>query len=300
MLETIYQAVNIIRDGTAQFIAALPGIIIGFIVLVLFYRFSNFIKRQALRLLPDNRQKRTLGLLLGRLIRGVVIGLGVLIGMTIALPTFQPSELIQILGVGGIAVGFAFRDIFENFLAGILILLDQPFQIDDQIIIGDYEGTVEDIQIRATYMRTYDGRRVVIPNSELYKGSVTVNTAFEKRRSEYDIGIGYEDDIERAQEIMLSVMQTTEGVLQFPAPDTVMMEMGDSAIIIRVRWWTKPFKRDVMRAQNRVLRGIKNQLVAEGFNIPFPIRTVMFYDQSKDGIEGERVNQARLNTVSHS
>ncbi|MEO1440620.1 MAG: mechanosensitive ion channel family protein, partial [Chloroflexota bacterium] len=221
---------------------------------------SDFVKRQVIRLLPRRKREKTLGILLGRLVRGALIGVGVLVGMTVALPTFQPSELLQLLGVGGIAIGFAFRDIFENFLAGILILLDQPFQIGDQIITGEYEGTVREIQIRATYIRTYDGRQVVIPNSNIFKSSVMVNTAYDSRRSEYDVGIGYEDDIERAQEIMLDVMRNTDGVLSSPAPDTVMTEMGDSAIVLRVRWWTKPDKATVLRTQNKVLRRIKNTI----------------------------------------
>ncbi|MEO0563788.1 MAG: mechanosensitive ion channel family protein, partial [Chloroflexota bacterium] len=230
----------------------------------------------------------------------IIIGIGVLISLTVAIPTFQPSELFQLLGIGGIAIGFAFQNIFQNFLAGIILLIDQPFGIGDEIIAKDYEGRVEDIQLRATTLRTYDGRRVVIPNSDLFTDSVVVNTAFGYRRSEYDIGIGYEDDIERAQEIMLSVMRETEGVLDNPAPDTVMMEMGDSAIIIRARWWSRPRKAVVMHTQSNVLRSIKNQLTEEGFNIPFPIRTVMFYDQSEPGVQGETVDMAKVETARRS
>jgi uncharacterized membrane protein len=105
-----------------------------------------------------------------------------------------------------VAIGFAFRDILQNFLAGILLLLTEPFRIDDQIIVKEFEGTVEDIQTRATMIRTYDGRRIVIPNAELFTESVIVNTAFEKRRLEYDVGIGYGDDIERAKALILEAI----------------------------------------------------------------------------------------------
>jgi small conductance mechanosensitive channel len=103
------------------------------------------------------------------------------------------------LGIGGIAIGFAFRDIAQNFLAGILLLLTQRFRIGDQIIVSGFEGTVEDIQTRATFIRMYDGRRVVIPNTNLFIESVTVNTATELRRSEYDVGISYAADIDLAR-----------------------------------------------------------------------------------------------------
>ncbi|BAY45331.1 MscS mechanosensitive ion channel [Scytonema sp. HK-05] len=150
---------------------------------------------------------RNLGLVLGRLAQGATILLGLFVSLSIVIPTFRAGDLVQLLGISGVAIGFAFRDILQNFLAGILILLTEPFQIDDQIVFKNFEGTVESIQTRATTIRTYDGRRIVIPNSELFTNSVTVNTAFENRRLEYDIGIGYGDDIDQAKQLILEAAQ---------------------------------------------------------------------------------------------
>lgn len=102
------------------------------------------------------------------------------------------------------------------------ILLTEPFQIDDQIVFKGFEGTVENIQTRATTIRTYDGRRIVIPNSELFTNSVTVNTAFESRRPEYDVGIGYGDDIDWTKQLMLEALHSVDVVLQDPAPDVLV------------------------------------------------------------------------------
>jgi small conductance mechanosensitive channel len=297
MTETLNLALDKIQSGTATFLAALPGIILGLVVFYAFYLISGFTQRQFKRGLNRFRRLQRLSTLIGRIVRALVIAGGFMVALTLALPSFQPAELIQVLGIGGVAVGFAFRDIFENFFAGILIIFTQPFGIGDEIKFEDYEGEVADIQIRATYLKTFDGRLVVIPNSELFKNSVTVDTAYDRRRNEYDVGISYADDIARAQEIMMEVMQRTPGVLATPAPDTIMQEMGDSAIVIRVRWWTKPNRAEFLRVQSRVLRDMKTTLEAEGMNIPFPIRTVMFYDQAKDGIEGETVNQERVNAL---
>jgi len=187
--------------------------------------------------------------------------------------------LVSILGISSVAIGFAFNDILQNFLAGILILLTDPFKIGDQIVYENYEGTVEDIQIRATVVRTYDNRQIVIPNGELFTNSVTVNTAYKMRRSQYDVGIGYSDDIAAAQQLCLDVMREIDGVLDYPAPDTIMTEMGDSAVVFRVRWWTDPRQANVLRIQDQVLRTIKNRLTENGFDIPFPIRTVYMHQQ---------------------
>jgi small-conductance mechanosensitive channel len=234
-----------------------------------------------LQLAARSRRSTSVSLLLGRMARIGVISLGILLALTIAVPSFEPAELIGLLGISSVAIGFAFRDILENFLAGLLILLTDPFKINDQIVVDGYEGTVEDIQMRATYVRTYDNRLVVIPNAKLFTGTVTVNTAYAHRRSEYDVGIGYEGDIAAAQELMLRVMKNIEGVQTEPEPDAIMMEMGDSAIVIRVRWWTDARITDVLRVQDQVLRGIKDELTQQGFNIPFPIRTVYLNDMSR-------------------
>jgi small-conductance mechanosensitive channel len=109
-----------------------------------------------------------------------------------------------------------------------------------------------------------------------------VNTAFEKRRSQYDIGIGYDDDIAAAQELCLNVLKETDGVLDDPAPDTIMTEMGDSAVVFRVRWWTNSQQADVMQVQNLALREMKNRLTDEGFDIPYPIRTVYLNQDDAD------------------
>jgi small-conductance mechanosensitive channel len=232
--------------------------------------------------LERTNRSQSVQLVIGRLVRGTVILGGVLFAMTIAIDNFEVSDFISILGIGSVAIGFAFRDILQNFLAGILILLTEPFRIGDQIVFGSYEGTVEDIQIRATCLKTYDNRRVVIPNGELFTDSVMVNTAFEKRRSQYDIGIGYDDDIAAAQELCLNVLKETDGVLDDPAPDTIMTEMGDSAVVFRVRWWTNSQQADVMQVQNLALREMKNRLTDEGFDIPYPIRTVYLNQDDAD------------------
>ncbi|MEO1290669.1 MAG: mechanosensitive ion channel family protein, partial [Chloroflexota bacterium] len=260
--------------------ANLPAFGFALVIYFIGYRLSKPIASGVENILERANRSQSLRLIVKRLVRWTVVILALLLASTIALSGLEPAELISLLGIGSVAIGFAFRDIFENFLAGILILFTEPFKIGDQIIAGSYEGTVEDIQIRATLLRTYDNRRVVIPNSDLFTDSVTVNTAYAYRRSEYDVGIGYNDNIEAAQDLCLRVMSDIEGVLDNPAPDTFMTEMGDSAVVFRVRWWTDPQIGSVLKVQNKVLRTIKNRLTEEGFDIPYPIRTVYVNNQS--------------------
>ena len=287
----ISQAWEQIQAIINNFIGLLPNMLLGLIVFIVFFFIARLVKRVVKKITSSRRQARNLGLVLGRLAQGIIILIGLFIALSIVIPSFKAGDLVQLLGISGVAIGFAFRDILQNFLAGILILLSEPFQIDDQIIFKDFEGTVENIQTRATTIRTYDGRRIVIPNSELFTNSVLVNTAFEHRRLEYDIGIGYGDDIEKARSLILDVLHSTEGVLQEPVPDALVVDLGASTVNIRARWWVEPPRRfDVLQSQDRVLTAIKNVLTANGIDLPFPTQQILFHDQTEDN-DGNRSRQ---------
>jgi len=273
------------------FIVLLPNIVLALIVFAIFFVVARAIKRVVKRLTRDRHQARNLGLVLGRLAQGTILLIGLFVALSIVIPTFRAGDLIQLLGISGVAIGFAFRDILQNFLAGILILLTEPFQINDQIVFKEFEGTVENIETRATTIRTYDGRRIVIPNSELFTNSVTVNTAFENRRLEYDVGIGYGDDIDRAKELMLEALHSVPEILKDPAPDVLLMELAESTVNIRVRWWIDPPRRaDDLASRDKVLSTIKKTLVENGIDLPFPTQQILFHDQTEE-TDGDRSHQ---------
>src|SRR5687768_6554135 len=206
-------------------VAAIPSVVVALVVFGAFLVLAAIVKGVVARLTQARLQThRNAGMAVGRLAQGLVIFVGLLVALSVALPTFRPGDMVQLLGISSVAIGFAFRDILQNFLAGILLLVTQPFRIGDQIVAATHEGTVEDIQTRATFIRTYDGRRVVIPNAALFTNTVVVNTAFDHRRLKYDIGIGYGDDIDRARGVILETVRTTQGVLADPAPDVLLMD----------------------------------------------------------------------------
>lgn len=244
------------------------------------------------RVSAQRRRHRTLGLALGRLAQFAIVIMGLLIALVIAVPGFTPGRLIELLGLRSVAIGFAFRDVLQNFLAGILMLVTEPFRIGDQIVFGSYEGTVEDIQTRATIIKTYDSRRVVIPNAELFTNSVTVNTAYATRRLQYDVGIGYGDDIDTAKQLMLAAVQSVAGVLDDPAPDVLVVALAESSVMLRVRWWIAPPTRsDALDTQDRVIAAIKQKLYVEhGIDLPYPTRQIVFHDQTEE-TDGDRSRQ---------
>lgn len=272
-------------------IVMLPNLVLAAIVFALFFFAAGAIKSLVKRLTRKYRHARNLGLVLGRLSQGFVILVGLFVALSIVIPSFKAGDLIQLLGIGGVAIGFAFRDILQNFLAGILILLTEPFRLGDQIIFKDFEGTVEEIQTRATKIKTYDGRRIVIPNSELFTNSVTVNTAFDYRRLEYDVGIGYGDNIDRAKELILEAIHSVDEVLKDPAPDALVVALAESTVNIRARWWVNPPRRaDTMNSLDKVLSAIKNKLTVNGIDLAFPTYQILFHDQTEE-TDGDRSRQ---------
>ncbi|MBD6618656.1 mechanosensitive ion channel family protein [Komarekiella sp. 'clone 1'] len=280
-----------VQTMVRDFVTLLPNIVLGLIVFAIFFFVGRQIKQVVKRLTRNRRHARNLGMVLGRLAQGITVLIGLFISLSIVIPSLQVADLVQLLGISGVAIGFAFRDILQNFLAGILILLTEPFQIDDQIVFKGFEGTVENIQTRATTIRTYDGRRIVIPNSELFTNSVTVNTAFESRRLEYDVGIGYGDDIDWTKQLMLEALHSVDVVLQDPAPDVLVMELAESSVNIRVRWWINPPRRaDDLDSRDKVISAIKKKLVENGIDLPFPTRQILFHDQTED-TDGDRSRQ---------
>jgi len=272
-------------------IALLPNLAIAAIVFLLFVLAGKGARAFGVRWVARARKHQNVGLLLGRLSQWTLVLLGLLVALSVLVPSFKASGLIELLGIGTVAIGFAFRDILQNFFAGILLLLTEPFRLGDQIVVSEHEGTVEAIETRATTILTYDGRRVVIPNTILFTEAVTVNTANEKRRSGYDVGIGVGDDIEGARAAILAALREVEGVLADPAPQVLVVELADFAIKLRVWWWTDPPQRiHVLQVQSRVLQAIKETLVEHGIDLPFPTHQVLFHDQTEES-DGDRSRQ---------
>lgn len=150
-----------IRHMVETLISRLPSLLLGIIVFVIFYVLSIVLSRVIRQATRGKRQN--LGVVFARLVQAATIMLGLLVAVSFVAPSFQAGDLIKILGIGGVAIGFAFQNILQNFLAGLLLLWAEPFRIGDEIKIDVYEGTVEEIQTRATIIKTYDERRVVIP-----------------------------------------------------------------------------------------------------------------------------------------
>ncbi|MBW3625740.1 MAG: mechanosensitive ion channel family protein, partial [Armatimonadetes bacterium] len=171
----------------------------------------------------------------------------------------------------GFVLGFAFKDILSHFLAGILLLAGRTFQIGDQIAVKEFEGTVEAISLRATNIRTYDNRLVIVPNADVFTSAVTNNTQSRVRRQEFDIGIDYDADIAEAQLIAFRTMKEMKGVMEDPAPDVLVAELAASWITLRCRFWSDSRRANVLAVGSEVRRKVKEAFDEAGIYLPFDV-----------------------------
>jgi small-conductance mechanosensitive channel len=259
----------------ARLIAHLPYLILGFVVFVLFLVGARLIKRILITAGRRTRLDLTLADLLGRLASAFTIILGLFVAAVVIFPTFNPGDLIAGLGITSVAIGFAFKDVLQNFFAGILILWRRPFIVGDEIKVGSYEGTVEEITTRSTRVKTYDGERAVLPNGDVYTSAVLVRTAYNNRRVRLSVGIGYQDSIERARSVICEVLQTTEGVLPEPAPAVLLADLAPSSVNLNVFFWTNSRQANVLRVIDSAMTGIKLALDEAGIEIPYPHTVVL-------------------------
>lgn len=192
------------------------------------------------------------------------------LGLLVAASAFgmEPQTVVTGLGLTSLALGFALKDILSNFVAGLLILTLRPFQLGDQIVIGETEGNVERIELRATLIRTYDGRMVSVPNSETFTSRVTNNTASPVRRGKVDMAVGYDTDLRNATALLLRAAHGVEGVLDDPPPSVRVRELEDDSIRIEVRFWTDSRRSDYVATASRVRQAVVELFRREGIALP--------------------------------
>ena len=282
-----WEKINSIINGA---IAILPNLILAAVVFAIALLLSGWLKRLIVSFYSRHRRHQNLGILLGRLIQWLVISFMLLVTLSIVLPSFHARDLIQVLGISGVAIGFAFRDILQNFLAGILLLLAQPFKLGDEIAVAGYEGVVQEIQARATLIKTYDGFLIVIPNATIYTQSVKVFNAYDVRRAATEVGIGYGDDIDEARRLILEAISEVDEVLKEPPPSVLAVSFGDSSVTLKARWWTKSRRADFLRGRDRVIPAIRRKLGEHGIDLPYPTQQILFHDQTEE-TDGDRARQ---------
>ncbi|MEM6475941.1 MAG: mechanosensitive ion channel family protein, partial [Pseudomonadota bacterium] len=202
-------------------------------------------------------------------------------------PNFSPSGLLAGLGIGAVAIGFAFQDFFENFLAGVMIMLRDKMQIGDAIKTGDIHGKVEFISLRETHIRSFSGELHVVPNSMLFKDAVEVITDQDERRFEVVIGVAYDTDLDVADDVIRKAVAGAEFVNSDKDIQVLADTFNSSSVDFLVRWWAASSGTEAVMNRDKVIRAIKRGLDEANIEIPFPYITHTFKESVPMG-EGLR------------
>ena len=259
----------------ADFVAHLPYLGIGLLILVLTWAVAWVARRGSHRIV-GKRARPSLLNLIERLTTIAVWTLGLLLAALVVFPGLSPTKALGGLGLLSVAVGFAFKDIFENFFAGMLMLWHYPFESGDFIESGDIMGRVEQVHVRMTTIRKPSGELLLVPNSKLFQNPTQVLTDRPLRRIAITTGVAYGEDLAAAIDVIETAVGQC-GTVNTDQPVQVFAHgFGASSMDIEVAWWCDPTPLGVRRSRSEVVVAIKAALDAAGIEIPFPYRTLTF------------------------
>jgi len=262
-------------------IEQIPLIVAGFVVLLIFFLLSKLAKMIFWSASGKTRLDGRLRILFSRLIVVFIIVLGVFTSLTVIIPGFTFGSLVTGLGFTTFVIGFATKDILNNLLSGVLILWQQPFRIGDYLFIGNNQGKVEYIGVRATQLRKDDGELVLIPNGDMYSSAITIRGAGAERRMILKISIAYDADIGQAKDIISQVLKATEGVVDEPKPTAVVTDLSADGVNISIYFWLNTNTHKPMQVFDTVATEIKKSLDEAGIEM-YPPSSVIMQTPEKD------------------
>lgn len=263
-----------VRELIQALTGNLPSLI-GALIVVLLTWVIALVVRHGFRVWAERTEgDSSTEVLIGRLGYGGVWVIGSVIALGILGIDF--AALLGALGLTSIAIGFSLRDILSNYFSGVILLAARPFRINDQVVIGDYEGTITQIRLRATTLQTYDGRMVYIPNQKVFAASIINNTASLKRRSSVLVGIDYGENISRARAVILEALGAIAQIEPSPVPEVLVTELGTSTVSLEIRFWVDSRRLNFLHTTSLAAQAIKEALEKAGIDMPTDIYTLMF------------------------
>ena len=273
MFNTINNQINSMVYSIGE---AIPGIVIALILLMITGIIASFAVKITDKLVGKTELRPSLRNLTETMVKLAVWLIGIFICAIIVFPDLTFTSMIAGLGIGAVAIGFAFQDIFENFFAGILIMLREKMRIGDIIECEGIEGKVEHINLRETHVRKLSGELTVVPNSILFKNPVEIITDEPKRRHSVVIGVSYDTELDHAAKVIRAAVEALDDIETDKGVDVFAQEFNSSSVDFLVRWWAGSSNRAGWETKDKVIRAIKSALDDAGIEIPFPYVTHTF------------------------
>ncbi|MFP4498877.1 MAG: mechanosensitive ion channel family protein [Vulcanimicrobiota bacterium] len=263
--------VEALQKLAEQVVDFLPNFLTSLLILLIFYILLRVVLKIAESTMESLNWEKAVQQLLVGVLKATIIAFAIItaagqLGINVA-------SLLAGLGVAGLAISFAAKDSLENLIAGVTILVDKPFRVGDLVEYDNSFGYVVNITLRTTRIRTIENYIVVVPNSKMVSSVITNRSLTTNTNVFFEVGIGYESDIDRARKIALETLDNDERVLNTPEPAVVVKDLGDSSVNLRVKFTVAdPALEIPMRFE--YIEKVKKAFTTQGINIPFPIRTV--------------------------
>ncbi len=277
-------------DMAEGFIRALPNFAIAILILLVTWIVARLAVRGVSRAIGKTDMRPSLQNLIDTVVKLGIWIIGLMIALIVVMPGMTPASLIAGLGIGAVAIGFAFQDIFENFMAGVLIMLREKMRIGDVIECEGIKGKVEHITLRETHVRKLSGELTIVPNSMIFKNPVEILTDESLRRHEVVAGVSYDTDLDHAAQVIRKAVEGVEGIEIDKGIDVFATTFNSSSVDFLVRWHAGSTPRNGWESTDKVVRAIKRGLDEAGIEIPFPYITHTFKERVPMGRDpGESV-----------
>jgi len=260
-----------------KLIASLPNILTAILIVVASIYLAKLLSNLLKRVLKRRGADLEVTLLLATFVRWSIIVAGIITALQ---RFFDVTAFLAGLGILGFTIGFALQNIMQNFVSGVILLIEQPFDVGDAVELNGYGGTVLTISLRTTEMRTFDGLIIMIPNADVLSNAITNYTRADRRRIELPVGVSYSSDPAIARQTVLESIKNVPGFLGDPEPVVVFHTFGGSSVDMTAYFWIDTSKTNPFAAQDAALELTKAALEKKGIEIPFPITTVYMQSES--------------------
>lgn len=277
------QLFQVLQNYWSGFVATLPRLAIALLLLAAIVITAVYMSKVINKKLGGERHDPLFVRFISKLTKFVLIIIGVIISLQVMGLSGIAGGLLAGAGLSAFIFGFAFKDIAENFLAGIILAFNRPFSLGDTIMIKEYTGHVIALNFRTTHIKTFDEKDVFLPNAIVIKEPVTNFTRDGLLRIDFTVGIAYEDDIAGATETIVAAVKQSEGLVENKTPFAVVEDLAVSTVTLRVFFWTATddYKKGVLLIKSKIVSNVKEALAEKGYTMPADILELKLYDKRK-------------------
>lgn len=275
-IDVVQRLNGTVRQLGRDAVASIPALIGVIIVMFVTWLIAKGVRYSAFRWAEQTEGDHSTEVLIGRLGYGGVWIIGVVVALGVWGIDF--ATMLGALGLTSVAIGFSLKDVLSNYISGVILLSARPFHIGDQVVIEGYEGTITQVQLRTTTLKTYDGRMIYIPNQEVFQASITNNTAASYLRSSVMVGIDYDANIAEARQVIVEAIASITNVQPDPVPEVLVHELAASTVNLEVRFWVDSHRAGFLDTTSVVAQRVKEALQSQDIEMPTEIYTLLLKD----------------------